>query len=105
MTTKEIEIQLALGSLSLADRLKVAESRRTSKKILTILSTDEDSRVRSWIADNRNTPIEILIKLSKDKEGSVRYWIASNPNTPVEALKILSKDEKWYIRDIVNKYK
>jgi len=73
MTIKEIEIQLALGTLSRHDKMKLADSKRTSKKILTILSTDE-----SW---------------------RVRHRVAGNPNTPIDILKILSTDEDWTVRD------
>jgi hypothetical protein len=71
MTTKEIEIQLALGSLSLNDKLELAYNKRTSKKILTILSTDKDRNVRECVAYNSNTPKEVLTKLLKDKDYTV----------------------------------
>ena len=80
MTTKEIEIQLALGSLPLEDKRKLAYSGRTSKEILFILSTDEDSSVRYWVAINPNTPKKVLKKLSKDKDGGVRYWAIYRKN-------------------------
>jgi len=70
MTIKEFKVQLALGSLSWDDKRKLAENKRTSKKILTILSKDKDSNVRWWVADNPNTPKDVLKKLSKDK-----HWI------------------------------
>jgi len=67
MTEKEIEIQLALGTLSWDKKLKLSKSERTSKKILTILSID--------------------------KHRGVRWNVAWNPNTPNDVLKILSTDE------------
>ena len=72
MTIKEFKIQLALGSLSLDDKVKVANNKRTSKKILTILSTDKHYYVRSYIAINPNTPIEVLKILSTDKDKHVK---------------------------------
>jgi len=45
MTTKEIKVQLALGLLSWEDKIRLAYSKRTSKEILTILSTDENNNV------------------------------------------------------------
>ena len=72
MTNKEIEIQLALGSLSWEDKLKLAKSKRTSKKILTILSTDKNRWVRWEVAYNPNTPKEVLKKLSADNYWDVR---------------------------------
>ncbi len=42
MATKEFEIQLALGSLSTRDKLKLADDKKTPKKILTILESTDD---------------------------------------------------------------
>ena len=67
MTTKEFEVQYALGSLSIDDRIKLAKNSNTSKEILTILSTDENWIVLWHTAYNRNTPIEVLKKLSTDE--------------------------------------
>jgi len=78
MTAKEFEMQYALGSLSYDDKIKLTGNKRTSKKILTILSTDEDWNVRSNVADNPNTPKDVLKVLSKDKYWGVRYWVAGN---------------------------
>ena len=98
MTIKEIKIQLALGTLSYDMKIKLAYNKRTSKKILTILSTDKHWHVRSYVADNSNTPVEVLTKLSKDKDFWVRAWVARNPNTSKEVLTKLSKDKniRWY---------
>ena len=95
MTIKEFEIQLASGTLSYSMKIELVENKRTSKKILTILSKDKDKdrRVRYWVADNSNTPKEALTILSKDEDNSVRYRVANNSNTPKEVLKKLSKDE------------
>ena len=84
MTTKEFEIQLALGTLTADMKYKLAYNKRTSKKILTILSTDESWGIRCRVADNSNTPIEILTKLLGDEDYYVRYLIAENPNTPTD---------------------
>ena len=72
MTTKEFEVQLALGTLSFEDKLKLADNKRTSKKVLTILYRDENWFVRSRVVENPNTPKEVLEKLSTDKDKSVR---------------------------------
>jgi 3-methyladenine DNA glycosylase AlkC len=74
MTTKEIKIQIALGSLSFEDIVKLARGRKTSKKILTILSKDKDWFVRQRVAKNLNTPIEVLKILSTDEDSSVKSW-------------------------------
>ena len=98
MTTKEIKIQLALGTLTDEMKYQLAVRRRTSKGILIKLSTDEDIDVRCYVADNPNTPIEALTILSKDEDNDVRCYIADNPNTPIEALTILSKDKYRWVR-------
>ena len=72
MTTKEIEIQLALGTLSYMNKLRCADGKRTSKKVLTILSKDKNWFVRSIVVHNSNTPMDVLEKLSTDKDRYVR---------------------------------
>ena len=71
MTTKEFEIQLALGTLSWDMKRELAENSNTSKEILTILSTDKDWYIRWWVAYNPNIPKEVLTKLYKDKGWTV----------------------------------
>lgn len=72
MTAKEFKVQYALGSLSIDDKLKLADDKRTSKKILTILYKDENWFVRCRVVENPNTPIEVLEELSADKDKYVR---------------------------------
>ena len=84
MTIKEFEIQLALGSLTDEMKYDLAYNKRTSKKILTILSTDKDGWIRWNVAKNSNTPKEVLIILSTDEDWCVRRRVAYNPNTPTE---------------------
>ena len=67
MTIKELKVQLALGSLSLEDKYKIANTSK-SKKVLSYLSKDESWIVRSYVASNINTPVEVLSYLSKDEE-------------------------------------
>ena len=74
MTTKEIEIQLALGTLPRGDRIKLSGNKRISKKILTILSKDKDWNVRYNVAYNPNTPIEVRKHLYTD-DGQYRGCI------------------------------
>ena len=99
MTTKEFEIQYALGSLSKEDKIKLADNKRTSIEILTILSTDKSWTVRCNVVDNLNTPIEALKKLSKDNSWYVRSRVARNPSTPIDILKKLSTDEDVSVRE------
>lgn len=46
MTVKEFKIQYALGSMSFAMIVKLAEDKNTPKEILAMLSTDKHDYVR-----------------------------------------------------------
>jgi len=95
MTIKEFEIQYALGSMSDTCRVNLAIHKRTAKKILTILSTNEYWYVRCQVAGNLNTPVKILVALSKDvHHASVRIYVRENPNTPKEIIEKLLKDAR-----------
>ena len=87
MTIKEIEIQLALGSLPDDVKEEVAKNSNTPKKILTKLSIDKDWVVRYYVAENPNAPKEVLTILSKDEYWSVRYRVAENLNISKEILR------------------
>ena len=78
MTIKEFEIQLALGTLTYHMKIELANNKRTSKKILTILSTDKHWNVRYCVAINKRTSKEVLTILSKDKNWYVRYLAGKN---------------------------
>ena len=99
MTIKEIEIQLALGSLSIKDKIKLADNPSAPVGILKKLSTDKDIIVRYHVANNPGAPKEVLKILSKDKYWYVRYWVVRNPNTPMDILKKLSTDENKNVRN------
>ena len=72
MTNKEIEIQLALGTLTDNMKLKLARNQKVSKGILTKLSTDESWGIRCWVAFNPNTSKEVLTTLSVDEDWLVQ---------------------------------
>ena len=78
MTIKEFKIQYALGSLTDGMKIELAANKRTSKEVLTILSTDKNACVRWRVAENTNTPKEVLTILSKDKDEVVRWRVADN---------------------------
>ncbi len=82
MTEKELEIQLALGSLSDDMKIKLADDSNTSTEVLTKLSKDKDKDwfIRYCVTENPNTPKEVLKKLSKDEDVSVRYYATEKPN-------------------------
>ena len=97
MTIKEFKIQYALGTLSYDVKKELAENS-TSKKILSMLSKDEDWSVRNGVAYNNSAPEEILELLSKDEDWYVRYGVADNENTPIDILKVLSIDKDWHVK-------
>ena len=101
MTIKEFEIQLALGSLTGKMKRELARNKRTLKKILTILSTDEYWYIRYGVAKNPNTPKEVLTTLSTDEDKDVRCRVADNRNTPKKILTKLSTDEDRDVRSWV----
>ena len=78
MTIKEIEIQLALGTLSDNMKIKIANNLNTPEEILIKLSKDEDWLIRKSVANNLNTSEEILIKLSEDNDWFVKFCARSN---------------------------
>ena len=81
MTIEEIEIQLALGSLTDDMKVDLAKNSRTSKRILRVLSKDKDWFIRWSVSYNPNTPKKILEVLAKDEDKHVRYGTVDNPST------------------------
>jgi len=73
MTTKEIEIQLALGTLLLSTKRELARDSNTPRKILEILSTDSAWGVRYCLSKNPNVPIKILGILGGDSDEMIRH--------------------------------
>jgi hypothetical protein len=78
-------------------------------QVLSVLSSDEDYIVRSYVAANPNTPVEALQALSRDKGQpvvtragangcDVRYNVAKNPSTPAATLNEMSSDEDYIVR-------
>ena len=98
MTIKEIKMQLALGTLSTYDKVRLANDIGTSEEILSMLSTDKICTIRDGVAENPNTPIKVLKKLSTDEDWYVRRWVADNPSTPIDILKELSTDKDGSVR-------
>ena len=48
MTIKEIEIQLALGTLSTGERERIANNRWTSMRILYKLANDKNKQIKDY---------------------------------------------------------
>ena len=103
MTIKEFEMQYALGSLSHDMIQKLTNNSNTSKKILTILSADENYYVRQNVALNRNTPVKVLTKLSTNEAFHIKIAVARNPNVSIEALTKLTTDENVFIQEYARK--
>ncbi len=73
----------------------VAHNKTVKGEILTILSNDQNARVRNTIARRRATTPEILQKLSKDPDESVRLRVALNAKVTKEIL-LTMLDDEWY---------
>jgi len=58
----------------------------TDKKLLAVLSADQDVSVRYQVAQNPNTPAKVLAVLSTDQDIYVRWSVAGNSNTPEKVL-------------------
>jgi len=106
MTDKEIEIQYALGSLPIKMLWKLAYNKKTSPRILDVLSDDEDLNMISNIAYNPNTPEHTLFKIFRKYANyhpgeSFGYDLSRNPSTPVKLLVKLSKSRHSAIRSNV----
>lgn len=72
MTTKEFEVQRALGTLSKARLISIAMSSNTSAEVLDKLSNDKNWVIRNGVAKNDNTSTDTLITLSKDEDWFVK---------------------------------
>lgn len=59
MTTKEFKVQYALGTLSIAQKLKAARNVQTSRRVLTILGGDSNWNIRLNVWANPNTPKQV----------------------------------------------
>ena len=68
MTIKEIEIQLALGTLPDEIRKELAGKESTPQRILIALSTDKVWSVRHLVFINQSTPKKIREQLRESLE-------------------------------------
>lgn len=83
-------------------RTYVAMNRATPEEVLKILSIDEDIWVRENLARNPSLPSYILSRLKDDTDG-IKSAVARNPNTDRETLNILSLDQSRLVRTSVAK--
>ena len=89
MNLKEFNIQNALGSLTNAEKRKMAANPSTPIEILVELSIGHNRHIRRRVAMNTNIaalPEKDLIKLANDTSYDVRYQVSINPHTPAEIL-------------------
>lgn len=82
-------------------REAVAWNKFTPAKLLRTLTYDVDPYVRVQVAQNKNVPVESLIELATDNAPFVRKAVAINEKTPAETLSILARDKDEYIRAAV----
>jgi len=93
-----------IASLTIEQKLKLAEDHNTSSDVLAALAEDSEVKkdgneiIRIAIATNPNTLPETLAELAKDKAWLVRTAVAENHNTPPEVLEELSNDDYWLVR-------
>ncbi len=92
MTKEELEIQIALGTVSTEELMDIAADTEV-QEIIVMLGEHKYMCIRWMTAINDNIPIELLKKLSKDKKYHVREGVALNKNTPSDILKKLLKDD------------
>ena len=84
-------------------RSLVAKNPNTSAETLVKLSDDADFGVQSEVGRNPNAPSETLVKLSSSSNIAVRYDVAQNPSTPLEILDKLSDETTIGIKSKVGK--
>ena len=82
------------------DRISVARYD-APPRILALLATDEDPRVRETVAWNKFTPAKLLRTLTYDVDPHVRLQVAQNKNVPVESLIELATDNAPFVRKAV----
>jgi Leucine rich repeat variant len=92
----ELAAKLSQGGPS--SRIRVAELRTVSKRLLRTLSQDNDWRVRERVARNTNTSAAVLSKLAQDGDRDIRRGTASNPSIAEATLGVLINDEDPGVR-------
>ena len=87
ITLKKL-VELA-HSKCVENRISVARYE-VPPRILALLATDEDPRVREAVAENKNTPIETLVFLSKDNN----EWVREAAEDALKDKILLQRKEK-----------
>ena len=98
ITLKKL-VELA-HSKCVENRISVARYE-VPPRILALLATDEDPRVREAVAWNKFAPAKLLRTLTYDVDPYVRVQVAQNKNVPVESLIELATDNAPFVRKAV----
>lgn len=69
-------------SLTIEQKITLAQSPDVTTEELEWLANDEDSFIRFWVARHPNCPVSSLEKLDDDEDFWVRSVVASHPNCP-----------------------
>lgn len=101
-TTKEIEVQIALGTLEADDILKALKSKKTPGDIIEMLDKTEYGDAEDWrntekrelISKHPNTPASVLISIFQRREFIENHYsinfadasILSHPSFPAKLL-------------------
>lgn len=109
-TSKEVKMQLALGTLEMDDVLKALRSKVTKGDVIEALyeaqiEGDEwdQTRKNEFISKHPNTPASVLVSIFKQKHfmeypeliGSEYASILTHPNFPVKLLRDISNKIKY----------
>ncbi len=78
-----------------AMRFWVAQNKTVPHEILTVLTRDEDPKVRSMVARKGKLDARILEELAEDPDDAVRMSVAVNKNTPRRVLENLASGDPW----------
>lgn len=73
-------------------RIDVVQNRTIPDEIMRILSSCDDSTVRSLIAQKRRLTPDMFLVLARDPDETVRRAIAANRKTPIEIVRHLTTD-------------
>lgn len=74
-------------------RTLVAKNPNTSPETLAKLANEDDYEVQLVVGKNPNTPIQTLVKLSSSIYVYVQHSVAENPSTPAEILEKFSNEK------------
>ena len=81
MTSRDFEVQRALGTLSMQTILKLAHARKNSMKIWRCLVECHDNEINKILSKNSFTPICILNELANDSSWDIVVNVAYNVHT------------------------